>query len=54
MIVFGIVLLLIGWLTGLGILYTLGEILLVIGLILLLLGHFGGPDRTYAGRRYWY
>jgi hypothetical protein len=54
MLILGIVLLVIGYFTGISILYTIGAILAVIGLVLLLLGHFGGPDRRYAGRRYWY
>jgi FtsH-binding integral membrane protein len=53
-IVLGVILLLIGWLTGISILYTVGGILLVVGLILLLLGGIGrgpgGPD----GRRWYY
>jgi len=49
-IVLGVVLLLIGWLTGIGILYTVGGILLVVGLVLLLLGSVG---RGVGGRR-WY
>jgi len=48
-IVLGVVLILIGWLIGLGLLETLGIILLVVGLLLLLLGSTG----HYAGRR-WY
>jgi hypothetical protein len=48
-IVLGVILILIGWLIGLGILETLGIILLVVGLVLLLLGSTG----HYAGRR-WY
>jgi hypothetical protein len=56
MIVIGIVLLLLGFLTGIAILWTLGIIVLVIGLILLLLGaagHAVGPRRHYwlPGRR---
>lgn len=51
MIVLGVILLLIGWLTGIGILSTVGTILLVIGLILLLLGALGRP---VAGRRWYY
>ena len=50
MIVFGLILLLLGWLLGIGILYTLGVILLVVGLILLLLGFAGHP----VGGRRWY
>lgn len=50
MVVLGIILLVIGWLTGISILYTVGGILLVIGLILLLLGSVGRP----VGGRRWY
>ncbi|WP_169736567.1 DUF6131 family protein [Pseudonocardia spinosispora] len=50
MIVLGVILLLIGWLTGISILYTVGAILLVVGLVLLLLGSVG---RGVGGRR-WY
>lgn len=54
MILLGILCLVIGWVVGIGVLVTVGEILLVVGLILLALGHFGGPDRTVGGRRYWF
>lgn len=50
MIVIGLVLLLIGYLVGISILYTIGVIFLVIGLILLLIGATGttiGPSRYY-------
>lgn len=50
MIILGIILIIAGYLFGIGILYTLGAILAVIGLILLLLGHFGvfgGPYRYF-------
>jgi membrane-bound ClpP family serine protease len=51
MIAIGIVLLLLGFLTGIAILWTLGIIVLVIGLILLLLGMTG---HAFHGRRhYW-
>jgi hypothetical protein len=50
-IVLGVILLIIGWLTGISILYTVGGILLVIGLILLLLGSVGRP---VGGRRWYY
>jgi len=50
-IVLGVVLLLIGWLTGISILYTIGGILLIVGVVLLLLGTVGrGP----GGRRWYY
>ena len=51
MIVLGLVLLILGWLLGVGILWTIGIILIVIGAILWLLGAAGRP---LAGRRhYW-
>ncbi|HEY4004994.1 MAG TPA: DUF6131 family protein [Pseudonocardia sp.] len=50
MIVLGVILLIIGWLTGISILYTVGAILLVVGLVLLLLGSIG---HGIGGRR-WY
>jgi hypothetical protein len=51
MIVLGIILLLIGFLAKIAILWTLGIIALVVGLILLLLGSTG---RAVGGRRhYW-
>ncbi|MDQ3827546.1 MAG: DUF6131 family protein [Actinomycetota bacterium] len=51
MIVLGIVLLILGWLLGIGILWTLGIILIVIGVILELLGAVGRP---VLGRRHYY
>jgi hypothetical protein len=51
MIVLGVILLLIGWLTGIAILNTVGVILLVIGLVLLLLSAAGrGPQGPWGGR----
>jgi uncharacterized membrane protein HdeD (DUF308 family) len=49
-IIIGIILLIIGFLTGIAILWTLGIIALVIGLVLMLagaLGHAVGPRRHY-------
>lgn len=51
MIVLGVILILIGWLVGIGILETIGVLLLVIGLVLLLLGGMGHP---IGGRGHWY
>jgi hypothetical protein len=51
MIALGIVLLIIGFLTGISIVWTLGIIALVLGLILFLLGALGRP---LGGRRHWY
>lgn len=50
MLVLGIILLVIGWFTGIGILTTIGMILVVIGAILWILGAMGravGPRRHY-------
>jgi hypothetical protein len=51
MIVLGIILLIIGFITGISILWTLGIILVIIGLILAVLGAAG---REVGGRRHWY
>lgn len=51
MLVLGLILLLIGWLAGIGILTTIGIILLVIGAVLWILGSTGRP---VGGRKYWY
>jgi hypothetical protein len=51
MIILGLILLLIGLAAGIGILYTLGIVLIVIGLVMLLLGR---ADRGFGGRaHYW-
>ena len=51
MIIAGLVLLILGWLLNVGILQTLGIILLVVGAVLYLLGAVGRP---IAGRRHYY
>lgn len=51
MIVLGVILLILGFVFGIQILWTIGIILLVIGAILWILGAVGRP---VAGRRYWY
>ncbi|WP_445170898.1 hypothetical protein ACTXG7_19925 [Mycolicibacterium sp. Dal123E01] len=51
MIVLGVILLLIGYFTGLSILYTIGGILLVVGVILWILGAVGRP---VGGRKVWF
>lgn len=51
MLILGIILLLIGYLTGIGILYTIGWILTVIGLVLLLLPLAGVS--AFGGRRFY-
>jgi hypothetical protein len=50
-LILGVILLLIGWLTGIGILTTIGVILVVIGAVLWILGSTGRP---VGGRRYWF
>jgi hypothetical protein len=51
MIVLGIILLLIGYFTGISILYTIGGILVVIGVVLWILGAVGRP---VGGRKVWF
>lgn len=51
MIVLGLILLLIGFLTGISILWTIGIVLIVVGVILALLGATG---RAVGGRKHWY
>jgi hypothetical protein len=51
MIVLGVILVVIGALLNIGILYTLGAILAIVGLILWI---FGAVGRPVAGRRYYY
>lgn len=50
MIVLGLILLLVGWLTGISILYTIGVILIIVGVIFFALGASGRP----VGGRQWY
>jgi hypothetical protein len=51
MIVLGVVLLLLGLLLHIGILETIGIIVLIIGAVLFLLG---AVNRPVMGRRYWF
>ena len=51
MIVLGLVLLVVGYLTGISILTTIGVILLVVGAILFILGSMG---RAVGGRKHYY
>ena len=51
MIALGLIFILIGWLVGLGLLTSIGLILVVIGLILMLLGATGRP---IGGRPFWW
>ena len=51
MIILGLLLLLLGFLLGIGILWTIGIVLIVVGAVLWLLGSM---DRSVGGRRhYW-
>ncbi len=51
MIIFGLILLLIGFITGIAIVWTIGTIVLVVGLVLWALGTMG---HTVGGRRHYY
>ncbi len=51
MIIFGLILLLIGFVTGITILWTIGMIVLIVGLVLWLLGAMG---HAVGGRRHYY
>jgi hypothetical protein len=51
MITFGVILLIIGFLLGVPILWSLGMLLLIIGIILWVLGSLG---RAVGGRKHYY
>ncbi|MFQ6331998.1 DUF6131 family protein [Nocardia sp. CWNU-33] len=51
MIVLGVILLVVGFIIGIPILWTIGIVVLVIGLVLLLMGSMG---RAVGGRRHYY
>jgi hypothetical protein len=51
MIILGLILLVLGFLLNISILWTIGIILIVVGVILWILGATG---RAVGGRRYWY
>ncbi|MFC4945002.1 hypothetical protein [Pseudonocardia sp. GCM10023141] len=51
MIVLGLILLVIGYFTGLSLLYYIGGILLIVGIIFLVLGNVGRP---VGGRKVWF
>ncbi len=51
MIILGIILLIVGWLLSISILWTLGIILVVIGVVLWILGAVG---HEVGGRRHYY
>jgi hypothetical protein len=50
-IIFGLILLLIGFVTGIAILWTIGVIVLIVGLVLWILGATG---RAVGGRRHYF
>ncbi|GAA1387095.1 DUF6131 family protein [Kitasatospora putterlickiae] len=51
MIVLGVILLIIGFVTGISVLWTIGIVLLVIGLVLWIAGALG---HAVGGRRHYY
>lgn len=51
MIVLGVILLVIGFIIGIPVLYTIGIVLAVAGIILAILG---GTGRRVGGRAHWY
>ena len=51
MIVLGVILLVLGWIFGISILWTIGIIVLIIGVVFFVLGQLG---RGVGGRKYWY
>ncbi|MCE0767122.1 hypothetical protein LWC35_30075 [Pseudonocardia kujensis] len=51
MIILGLILLVVGFLTGLSLLYYIGAILLILGVIFLVLGRTGRP---VGGRTVWF
>lgn len=51
MIVLGLIALLVGYLASIGILVTVGWVLIAVGIILLLIGAVGNG---VGGRKYWY
>ncbi|MEU6089747.1 DUF6131 family protein [Streptomyces sp. NPDC047085] len=51
MIILGVILLVVGYVTGISILWSIGVLLLIIGLILWILGAFGHAVR--GRRHYW-
>jgi hypothetical protein len=50
-IILGLLLLLVGYLTGMGLLYTIGSIVLIVGVIFFILGNVGRP---VGGRKVWF
>ncbi len=52
MLILGVICLILGFILGIQILWTIGIILAVIGVVLLLVGAVG--HREIGGRKYWY
>ncbi|MFC5235039.1 hypothetical protein [Pseudonocardia zijingensis] len=50
-IILGVLLLLAGWLTGISLLYTVGAIVLIVGVVFFILGNVGRP---VGGRKVWF
>ena len=51
MLILGVILLVLGFLLGIHLLWILGAILAVVGVVFLIAG---GTGRAIGGRRYWY
>lgn len=51
MIILGLILLLVGYFTGITLLYYLGGLLVIIGVVLIVLGAIGRP---VGGRKAWF
>jgi len=51
MIILGVILLILGFVFSIPVLWTIGLILVAVGVVLMILGATG---RAVAGRRYWY
>lgn len=51
MIILGIILLVVGYVTGISIVYSIGGLLLLVGVILWILGAVGHP---VGGRKVWF
>jgi hypothetical protein len=50
-IILGVILLILGWVFGISILYTIGAILLIVGVVLWVLGSAGRP--VWGRAHYW-
>jgi hypothetical protein len=51
MIIFGLILFILGLVFGIGLLETIGVVLMILGVVLWVLGGIGHP---VGGRRYWW